>query len=208
LFPMEIIAALVFSFLLVGISFVINRRLLQGRLVIDVYHLALTASSVLLLAIIAESLINPFYESWFGSKLWVYHVFPLYDGNVSALAVIVWSAYGIHLYFTRQSLEKKLRAGWNHNGAKALIVGLEAPFIFEVSGNLLFLLLSNNYYAYYLPADVYHLTSLQVIPVYTCCVFFGLLILKQLEGLPRLPILPPALFASGIAYLFAGSVLK
>ena len=202
---MEIITAFLFSFLLAGGSFVINRRLLKGQLVVDVYHLALTASSVLLLAIIAESLINPFYELWFGSKLWVYHVFPLYDGNVSALAVIVWSAYGIHLYFTRQSLDKKLRAGWNRNGAKALIIGLEAPFIFEVSGNLLFLQLSNHYYAYYLPADVYHLTSLQVVPVYSFCIFFGLLILKQLEGLPRILMLPPALFASGIAYLFAGS---
>ncbi len=202
---MEIIAAFLFSFLLVAISFVINRRLLKGRLLVDVYRLALTSSAVLLLAIIAESLINPVYEWWFGSKLWVYHIFPLYDGNVSALAIIVWSAYGVHLYFTRQSLDKKLRAGWNRNGAKALIVGLEAPFIFEVSGNLLFLQLSNNYYAYYLPADVYHLTSLQVVPVYTFCIFSGLLILKWLEGLPRILMLPPALFASGIAYLFAGS---
>ncbi len=202
---MEITAAILFSLLLVMASFAINRRLLKGQLVIDGYRLALTSSAVLLLAIIAESLINPVYELWFGSKLWEYRVFPLHDGNVSALAVIVWSAYGVHLYFTRQSLDRKLGRRWNSTGTKALIVSFEAPFIFEVGGNLLFLQLAKNYYAYYLPTDVYHLTSFQVVPVYIFCIFFGLLILRLLERLPRIRLLPPVLFMGGIAYLLAGA---
>lgn len=187
-------------------SFVINRRLLGGRLVIDGYRLALTASSVLLLAVIAESAINPLYELWLGSKLWEYRVFPLHDANVSALAIIIWTAYGVHLYFTQQTLDQKLGARWSSTCTKSLFMGFEAPFIFEVGGNFVFLLFLNNYYAYYLPTDVHHLTSFQVVPIYMLCIFFGLIILRMLERLPRNRLLPPALFAGGIAYLFAGSV--
>lgn len=201
---MALLTAILFSLGLVTASFILNRHLLGGRLVIDGYRLALTASSVLLLAVLAESLINPFYEQLFGSKLWEYHVFPLHDSNVSALAVIVWTAYGIHLYFTRQSMDIRLGVRWNSTGTKALIIGFEAPFVFEVAGNLLFLQLMNRYYAYYLPTDVYHLTSFRVVPVYIFCIFSGLLILKMLEQLPRYRLLPPALFAGGVAWLFAG----
>jgi hypothetical protein len=203
---MEVIAGILFALLMMLSSFVINRRLLGDRLVIDGYRLALTASSVLLLAVIAESLINPLYELWLGSKLWEYRVFPLHDANVSALAVVIWTAYGVHLYFSRQSLEQKLGARWSGTCAKSLIMGFEAPLIFEVSGNFVFLLLMNKHYAYYVPADVNHLTSFQVVPIYILCIFFGLMILTMLERLPRNRVLPPALFIGGIAYLFTGSV--
>jgi hypothetical protein len=203
---MEVVAGITFALLLMLTSFLVNRRILGGEIVIDGYRLALTASSVLLLAVVAESLINPLYELWVGNKLWEYRAFPLHDANVSALAVVVWTAYGIHLYFTRQSLDRKLGARWNGNLAKALIIGFEAPFVFEVSGNVVFLLILNNYYAYYLPAEVDHLTSFRVVPVYMLCVYCGLGILQLLERLPRSMVLPPALFAGGIAYLFAGSV--
>ena len=201
---MEVVAGILFALLLILSSFIINRRLLGGRLVIDGYRLALTASSVLLLAVIAESLINPLYELWLGSKLWEYRVLPLHDANVSALAIIVWTAYGVHLYFTLQSLDHKFGSRWNGACTKAFIIGFEAPFISEVSGNILFLLLMNNYYAYYLPSDVHHLTSFRVVPIYMLSIFFGLMILKRLERLPRTRVLPPVLFAGGIAYLFAG----
>ena len=88
---MEVIAGIAFATLLILISFAVNRRILGGRLVIDIYRLALTASSVLLLAVVAESVINPLYAMWVGNKLWEYRAFPLHDANVSALAVIVWT---------------------------------------------------------------------------------------------------------------------
>ena len=203
---MEVVAGIVFAALLILTSFAVNRRILDGKLVIDGYRLTLTASSVLLLAVIAESVINPLYAMWVGNKLWEYRAYPLYDANVSALAVIVWTAYGVHLYFTRQSLDRKLTRCWNSDCAKSFIISLEAPLICDVSGNSVFLLLMNNYYAYYLPGDVFHLTSFRVVPVYMMCIYFGLMVLRCLERLPRSLVLPPALFAGGIVYLFAGSV--
>ncbi len=201
---MEIASGITFGIALVLTSLCINYLILGSKLRIDFYRLALTASSVLLLAVVAESLINPLYELWFGSKLWEYRILPLHDSNVSALGLIVWTAYGIHLYFTMQTLEAKLPPRWNTPSGIAFIIGFEAPFVFEVLGNLIFLRLLGEYYAYYLPSDVYHLTSFRVIPIYMLCVYLGLLVLNYLTSLPRRITLPPALFSAGIVYLLAG----
>jgi hypothetical protein len=194
---MGITAAVLFATVLVLASFAFNRWLLGGELLVDRYRLALTASAVLLLAVLAEASINPLFELWLGGKLWEYRVLPLHNANVSALGLVVWTAYGVHLYFTRQSLERRLRGRWKGTCGKSLIIGLEAPFLFEVSGNLVFLTVMHNYYAYYLPADLHHLTSWRVVPVYMVCVFCGLVILGAIERLPRTPLLPGALFAGG-----------
>lgn len=201
---MVLISGIVFSLLLVTISYSINRRLLGEKLVVDVYQLTLTTSCVVVLALAAESLVNPLYTAWAGQKLWVYRVLPLHDGNVSALGGMVWAAYGIHLYFTRQMLLRRLPNGLNNNAGIAVIMGFEAPFICEVLGNLLFLQLLGEYYAYYLPGDVFHLTSFQVVPIYMLCLFVGLVILGKLESLPRKMVLPPALMSAGVAYLVTG----
>jgi len=201
---LELTAGLVFSLTLVTLSYVLNRRLTGGRLRIEPYRLALTASTVLLLAILGEAAVNPIYEYWFSSKLWEYRVLPLHDGNVSALALFIWTAYGVHLYFTLQTLDRHLPARFKNSYGKAFLIGIEAPLFAEVTGNLVFLYLANTYYAYYLPADVGHLTSLRVIPVYMICIFAGLPILRALEQLPKKKAMPPALFAGGIAFLLSG----
>ena len=118
--------------------------------------------------------------------------------------LLVWAAYGIHLYFTRQTLGYKLPNRLKNNAGIALVIGFEAPFICEVLGNLLFLQLLGDYYAYYLPGDVWHLTSFQVVPIYMLCLYAGLVILDMIENLPRKPVLPPALLSAGIAYLATG----
>jgi len=201
---MEFTAGLLFAAALVLFSYGFNRWLIGDRLKTDVYRIALTASAVLLLAILAETLVNPLYELLFGAKLWVYRVFPLHNGNVSALAPIVWTAYGIHLHFTLQTMDHRLPIRMRNGYGKAFIVGLEAPFFAEVTGNLLFLVLAGQYYAYYLPSGVGHLTSFQVVPIYMVCIFIGLIILRALEKLPRRAELPSLLFLAGTGYLLAG----
>jgi hypothetical protein len=200
----SLLAAAGFSLLLVTLSYAVNRRLLGRRLRLQPYELLLTASAVFLLAILAESLINPVFESYTGTKLWEYRVHPLHDRNVSALAVLVWTAYGVHLYLTQQTLEERLPLRLRNHYGKALVIGFEAPLLFEVTGNLFFLLLAQEYYAYYLPTDLWHLTSLQVVPVYMICIFLGLLVLRALQRLGRRWALPPSLFTAGVGYLLLG----
>ena len=78
---------------------------------------------------------------------------------------------------------------------------MDAPLIFEVSGNLIFLALIGQYYAYYLPGDLFHLTSVRVIPIYIICIFVGLIFLHWLEKQARHWAIPSGLFSGGILFL-------
>lgn len=201
---MVIVASLVFAVMLVTVSWYVNRWLCGGELRCDRYQLALTASAVFVLAIALKSLVNPAYEMLFGHKLWEYRVLPLHSANVSALSVALWTAYGVHLYFTLQSLRRRLPDKLKGHHGRALVIGFEAPLFAEVTENLIFLAIAGQYYAYYLPRGLLHLTSFQAIPVYAVCVYFGLHILDRMEQLPRRREIPVGLFAAGIVFLFAG----
>ncbi len=201
---MVLVAGLVFAVFIVTFSWTVNRWLCGGELRCDRYLMALTASAVFILAIVLESLVNPIYESLFGHKLWEYRVLPLHDANVSALGAALWTAYGMHLYFTLQSLRRRLPDKLKGRSGRALVIGFEAPLFAEVTGNLIFLAIAGQYYAYYLPGDLLHLTSWQAIPVYAACVYFGLHVLDRIEQLPRRREIPLGLFAAGIAYLLVG----
>ncbi len=198
-----ILAAIGFSALLVTLSYGVHHRLLGPGQRIQPYDLALTVTAVFLLAILGESLINPIYEWSVGRKLWEYRILPLHDGNVSALAVLIWSAYGIHLYFIQRTLDHRLPPRLRNRYGKALIIGLEAPLVWEVSGNLFFLIAAQQYYAYYNPPDIWHFTSIQVVPVYIVCILVGLLVLQSLQRLGRHWALPSALLIAGLGYLIA-----
>ena len=201
---MTFIAGLMFAVFLVSVSWRVNRWLCNGKLRCDRYLLLLTASAVFVLAVVLESAFNPVYEALFGHKLWEYRVLPLHDANVSALGAALWFAYGIHLYFTLQSLRHRLPGPLNGHHGKALVIGVEAPLFAEVTGNLIFLAIAGQYYAYYVPGDLLHLTSLQAIPVYAVCVYLGLHALERLERLPRHTLIPAGLFTTGVVFLLAG----
>lgn len=97
-------AGMAFAVLFPSVSFVINRRLCDGPLKRDIHGVAQLAALVFVLAILCEAIFNPIYESFFNEKLWHYRFWPLHDGNISALSVLVWTSYGVHLYFLNQRL--------------------------------------------------------------------------------------------------------
>lgn len=193
-----------FALLFPAVSFLVNRRLCGGTLSIDIPGVALLASLVFLAAILCEASINPLYEHLFHDKLWEYRLFPLHDGNVSALAVAIWTSYGVHLYFLDQSLNNRLSGNGYRNLLKAAIIGIEAPLLWEVTGNGFFLLLLNEYYAYYLPGEIFHLTSLRVIPVYILCIYLGLLVYERLRLYARNIWLSAGIFLAGLMFLGNG----
>jgi len=198
----EIIAGTVCALLFIFFSYFINRRLSGDSLQVDGYRLVLYAATVFCLAIISEVIINNIYRYFIGENLWEYHVMPVYNHDVSLLAPLLWSAYGIHLYFIEQTYRKRLPRFMRNRKSHALLHGLDAPLVFEVSGNLIFLLLIGKYYAYYLPGDLFHLTSLRVIPLYMACIFVGLLLLHWLEKQNRHWGIPTAIYSAGIGILY------
>lgn len=197
-------AGMSFALLFPSVSFLVNRRLCDGVLKRDIPGIALLAALVFLLAILCEATVNPIYEHLFDEKLWHYRFWPLHDGNISALSVLVWTSYGVHLYFLNQTLNSWFVADSNRNLYKAMIIGVEAPLLWEVLGNGYFLLVLNDYYAYYLPGDVFHLTSLRVIPVYIFCIYLGLLAYERIQVYANNTWLSMTLFAFGLAFLGTG----
>jgi hypothetical protein len=197
-------AGLLFMLLFPSVSFLLNRRWCKGELVIVRNEIMLLATLVFVLAIICEATLNPLYESLFGEKLWVYRVFPLHDGNVSALAALVWTSYGVHLYFLNQSLDRWLGDNPRRNYLKAMLIGAEAPLVWEVLGNGCFLLTVGEFYAYYLPGELFHFTSVRVIPLYMLCIYLGLQVYEHLRTRALGWEWPAGFFASGTVILGLG----
>lgn len=199
-----LIAALGFSLLFPLVSYIINRRMCGGHLDTDISKIVMLSSLVFVAAILCEAIVNPIYEAMYQHKLWEYRLLPIHDRNVSVLAIMVWTTYGIHLYFLNQTLERFLPAGSRRTPLKALIIGCEAPLLWEVLGNSYFLLTVGEFYAYYLPSDLWHLTSVQVVPIYIVAIFIGLLLYEGLKR--RAPPWPAAamLTAAGVTFLAVG----
>lgn len=197
-------AGLLFAVLFPGVSFLFNRRLCGGRFNMDAHQIALLAALTFLAAILCEATVNPLYTRIFGEKLWEYRLLPLHDRNVSMLAVMIWSSYGAHLYFLNQTLDRLFEPGSRRLLYKAGVIGMEAPLLWEVSGNGFFLLLLGEYYAYYLPGEVWHLTSLRVVPIYMLCVLLGLLLHERLRRHAQDWRIAGGCFAAGVAFLLAG----
>lgn len=197
-------AGVLFALLFPGLSFLVNRRLCKDALVIVPRELALLAALVFLLAIVFEATLNPLYTTWVGEKLWIYRLFPLHDGNVSGLAVVVWTSYGVHLYFLNQTLDSRIATGTRGNLIKAVLIGVEAPLLWEVLGNGFFLLTVDKFYAYYLPGDLFHFTSLRVIPFYVLAIYIGLSVHDRVRAHAADWRLTAGLFTAGIAFLAAG----
>lgn len=187
-----------------SISVIFNRRYLHSTAQVEARDLALFASLVLVTAILCEAIINPIYEYFTQHKLWEYRLLPIHHGNVSWLACLVWTCYGAHLYLFTQTLDRWLVSNPRPYLIKAGIIGVEAPLIWEVTGNIYFLLTLGEYYAYYLPNDVFHLTSLQVVPIYACCVYAGLYLYDYLRGICKSWLLVFGLFSTGLIFLGFG----
>lgn len=197
-------AGAVFAVLLPGISFLFNRRLCGGRLNTDRHQIALLAALTFLAAILCETTVNPLYTHIFGEKLWEYRLLPLHDRNVSALALLVWTSYGVHLHFLNQSLDHWFTPGPQRLLYKAGLIGVEAPLLWEVSGNGFFLLLLDEYYAYYRPGELFHLTSLRVVPIYMLCILLGLLLHERLRHSAQDWRIAGVCFGAGLMFLLAG----
>ena len=198
------IAAATFALAFPALSYVIQSRFCSMPLERDVGQIALLAALTFAAAIVCEAVVNPMYAAAFGEKLWEYRQLPLHDSNVSALSVLIWSSYGVHLYFVDQTLDRWFAHRSRRRLLKACIVGVEAPLIWEVCGNAVFLALLGDYYAYYLPGELAHFTSVRVIPVYIVCVYVGLLIYERLRCQAHVIRIAALCFVGGASFLALG----
>ena len=189
--------------IIVGVLFfcllVARRRLSLKK--IDWYNVFLYASVTFLFAVIFEIISDTLYLHIFGKYLWQYKVFPVHNGITTQLALFFWPLYGVYLYFLHRAFKVSM---WNGLPIyiKGGLSGIDGPLL-EFVLNSIFLVFYKTFFFYYVPNDLGHYTTLQVVPIYAICGMVLTYILYQLEKFKRNFLLPAVLYflAVGIVYL-------
>ncbi|QMV16994.1 hypothetical protein [Vibrio spartinae] len=186
----------------VAIFYLLSSLLVKQWVRIDIYQLLLFMAVAFLVAIVCEVGLGKLYYLVMGKPLWQYHVWPIHDGYTSALNFIIWPVYGFYQYCFHHVLTRKnlhLRPYW----LMGLVSGLDGP-ILEILANGFFLLFYQTFYFYYLPEDMRHFTSIQVVPLYMIMGVILTVVLKQLRERPPSWLYPIVFYSAGAAFIFIG----
>jgi hypothetical protein len=164
---------LYFSLGWVAIIYFFNSAIAKRLKVIDFKIALLYISTVVLSGTFGEVFINSIYNFLFNVPLWEYKLFPIHNAYTSYYSMFIWSMYGFYLYLLHDNLKS------NNYPVRtlAVIVSIEA-IILEFLFNLSHLFIFKDYIFYYLPSDIWHLTSLQAIPFYFLA---GFVIIKSIK---------------------------
>lgn len=184
------------------IFYLAGSLLMRRWIVIDFYQLLLCMAAAFLVAIICEVYLGKLYYLFAGKPLWQYRVWPIHDGYTSALNFIIWPVYGYYIYFLHHILHEKkivIRPNW----LQGIAAGIDGPLL-EILANGFFLLFYGTFYFYYLPGDLRHYTSIQVVPLYMIMGIVLSLILGYLKDRPRCWHYPAGLYLGGIGFVLAG----
>jgi hypothetical protein len=169
---------------------------------INAYELALSMAVAFLVAIVCEVYLGKLYYLFTGQPLWQYRVWPIHDGYTSAVNFIVWPVYGYYLYCLHQVMRAhriKVRPGW----LKGIASGIDGPLL-EILANGFFLLCYGTFYFYYLPGDLRHYTSVQVVPLYMVMGILLSLLLDRLLVQPPRWRYPLGCYLAGVGFVLAG----
>ena len=105
-------------------------------------------------------------HAWvFGQPLLQYQIQPIHGGQTSLYNFAIWPLYGWHLYLCEQTLAHMTLSRPMRSSAQALKHTCSGPLL-EILANIGMLSALGRYYFYYLPDDLWHLTSVQVVPYY------------------------------------------
>lgn len=168
----------------------------------DPYELLLCMATAFLVAIVCEVGLGRTYQWLVGVPLWQYRVWPIHAGFTSALNFIIWPVYGYYWYFLHQVLQARrveIRRPW----LKGLAAGLDGPLL-EILANGFFLLFYGTFYFYYLPGDLHHYTSVQVVPLYMVMGICLAQVIEFLRSRPRRWHYPVLFYLAGLGFVAAG----
>ena len=186
----------------VVVFYLLASLLLRAWIRIDVYQLALAMTVAFLVAIVCEVGLGKLYFLAVGEPLWQYRVWPIHEGYTSVLNFIIWPVYGYYLYFLHHVLQSK-RVEFRPRWLGGLVSGVDGPLL-EILANGFFLLFYGTFYFYYLPDDMKHLTSIQVIPLYMVMGIILSLVLEYLRTRPRNWRYPAGFYLAGVGFVLAG----
>lgn len=134
------------------------------------------------LGLFGEVIFDWSYKWFFGQPLWEYHLLPIHGGFTSLYSLFLWGMIGFHLYFLHSTLDKlKIRS----TNKLAVVFCCEA-IILEALVNISYGAIFGGYVYYYLPSDLWHITSLQTLPLYLLAGYITVISLKSANAIPRL----------------------
>ena len=177
---MQLLQLTYFSLAWVGVLYLFNCALAKELKRIDFKIALLYVTSVALVGVFGEVLLDTLYKSLIGTPLWQYRVLPIHDAYTSYYSLVIWSMYGFYLYLLHDTLGGQIGS----NTIVAALASLEAIFLelLLISSHLL---IFNEYIFYYLPIGLWHLSAFQVIPFYFIC---GLVIVNSIHGFKSNPL--------------------
>lgn len=153
--------------------------------------------------IVGEVLVGHLHTRLFGQPLWQYHIMPIHDGYTSRYNFAIWPLYGWHLYLCEKVLAGARLSPSINRLCHATKHAASGPML-EIVANLGMLLVLGRYYFYYLPDDLWHLTSLQVVPYYTLVSLLFSWVIGQARRIGRQMTLGTAGYLLGVAYIGIG----
>jgi hypothetical protein len=190
---------IVWIIIVYALNCAIARQWLRLELRPVLFYVAMLAG----LGVLGEILIDTGYNLVFGQPLWEYRLLPIHHAYTSVYSLLLWGAVGFHMYLLHGTLQKR---GITSLHKLALVFGLEAIF-YEAVVNLSYLALFHRYIYYYLPTDLWHITSVQALPLYCLAGFGTVTILRFAMRLPRSATLGSATLALvlvGVGWFLAG----
>jgi hypothetical protein len=139
-------------------------------------------SSIALIGLFGEIFLDTTYNVFVGHPLWYYRILPIKGGYTSSFAIVTWGAYGFHLYLLHDSL--KSRWAITRTRHLAFIIALEG-LVLEAALTLSAKFFLGRYMYYYVPGDLWHVSSFQNIPFYF---IFGVVAVHTLKRFRNDPI--------------------
>ena len=148
------------------------------------------------LGVIGEVAIDTIYAAVNGRPLWLYEVLPIHGGYTSEYSLAIWAMVGFQMYLLHDTLKTKKITSLP---VLAAIFCIEA-ILLEALVNLSFLASFGQYIYYYLPPDLWHVTSLQVLPLYLVSGFISVFVLKK--SLLRPNLFMPSCISLALVFVF------
>lgn len=177
---MAFIPLTLFALLWLAIIYLLNSLIARKWKRVEPKQALVYFFTVALIGIFGELFLDTVYNYFVGRPLWRYNILPIHGGYTSAYAVIIWGLYGFHIYLLHGSLGK-----WSINKTRHLVLifsfeALVAEALLTISAKLLL----GKYMYYYLPGDLWHVTSIQNMPFYLVCGFAILGTLRRFKSDP------------------------
>jgi len=170
-----------FSVFLLATIYLVNVIIARKFKRIEPTPALLYVSTVAMIGVFGEIFADTIYEYVFGIPLWRYNVLPVHHGYTSEYAIVLWGLYGLHLYLLHGSLENVSFVRKRHLALMFAFEALILEAVVELASKVFF----GEYVYYYYPDDLWHISTVQNLPLYLLCGCLIVVVIDRFKFSPR-----------------------